>query len=228
MSTLHVWLPPNYLRWGGPDIWSHLNVFLLIHRFLVGEREWDGIWLDLPRWEQNPSSSFFAAPAPSQNNNYTRALLPMKNTQQLLINARLQIGLTNICIVTLNYKLERVFSEWKCSSICLTLELKNIFEKCANCSWNIGRFGNFPTNKRLLATCSPPFPIIGLNLHRKLIIGWQGSYGLMCGLNEAIEELPSSVWPMCIILWGGKILSDEHCAHIIVIQLLLLQKYKCF
>ena len=38
---------------------------------------------------------------------------------------------------------------------------------------------------------SPPFPIIGLNLHPKLIIGWQGSYGLMCSLKEAIENLPS-------------------------------------
>ena len=50
---------------------------------------------------------------------------------------------------------------------------------------------------------SPPFPIIGLNLHPKLIIGWQGSYGLMCGLNEAIENLPSSLLP-CIILREGK------------------------
>ena len=47
------------------------------------------------------------------------------------------------------------------------------------------------------STSSPPFPIIGLNLHPKLIIGSQGSYGLKCGLNEAIENLPSSL--MCII-----------------------------
>ena len=39
MSTLHVWLPPNYLRWGGPNIGSYLNVFLLIHCFLVGPGE---------------------------------------------------------------------------------------------------------------------------------------------------------------------------------------------
>ena len=47
------------------------------------------------------------------------------------------------------------------------------------------------------STSSPPFPIIGLNLHPKLIIGSQGSYGLKCGLNEAIENLPSSL--LCII-----------------------------
>ena len=52
MSTSHVWLPPNYLRWAA-DIRCHLDVFLLIHCFLVGpgERGGDGIWRDLPRWE---------------------------------------------------------------------------------------------------------------------------------------------------------------------------------
>ena len=81
MSTSHVWLPPNYLRWAA-DIRCHLDVFLLIHCFLVGpgERGGDGIWRDLPRWEleakhplnptnttnttTNPSPPFFA----TQNN----------------------------------------------------------------------------------------------------------------------------------------------------------------
>ena len=62
-------------------------------------------------------------------------------------------------------------------------------------------------------TTSPPFPIIGLNLHPKLIIGWQGSYGLMCGLNEAIENLPSSLLLPCIILREGKYYQMELFTH---------------
>ena len=51
------------------------------------------------RWEQNPSSTLSPLPFfASQNNNYTRAVLPMKYTEQL---TGLQIGLTNICIVLL-------------------------------------------------------------------------------------------------------------------------------
>ena len=64
MSTLHVWLPPNYLRWGGPNIGSYLNVFLLIHCFLVGPR--DGIWSDLPRWEVGAKPFFNPPPASLQ------------------------------------------------------------------------------------------------------------------------------------------------------------------
>ena len=63
---------------------------------------------------------------------------------------------------------------------------------------------------------SPPFPIIGLNLHPKLIIGWQGSYGLMCGLKEAIENLPSSLLLLCIILREGKYYQMKMFAHDVI------------
>ena len=64
---------------------------------------------------------------------------------------------------------------------------------------------------------SPPFPIIGLNLHPKLIIGWQGSYGLMCSLKEAIENLPSSLMlTLCIILREGKYYQTKMFAHDVI------------
>ena len=95
------------------------------------------------------------------------------------------------------------FSELKCSSICLTLELKTVHIELTAVEILEG-LDIFPQTIDYwppAPTSSPPFPIIGLNLHPKLIIGWQGSYGLMCGLNEAIENLPSS---SCIILREGK------------------------
>ena len=67
------------------------------------------------------------------------------------------------------------------------------------------------------STSPPPFPIIGLNLHPKLIIGWQGSYGLMCGLKEAIENLPSSLLMLlCIILREGKYYQMKMFAHDVI------------
>ena len=93
------------------------------------------------------------------------------------------------------------FSELKCSSICLTLELKTVHIELTAVEILEG-LDIFPQTKDYwppAPTSSPPFPIIGLNLHPKLIIGWQGSYGLMCGLNEAIENLPSSLL-LCIVL----------------------------
>ena len=95
------------------------------------------------------------------------------------------------------------FSELKCSSICCDVRIKNFAYIELTAVEILEGLDIFPQTIDYwppAPTSSPPFPIIGLNLHRKLIIGWQGSYGLMCGLNEAIEELPSSVWPMCIIL----------------------------
>ena len=123
MSTIHVWLPPNYLRWGGPYIRCHLNVFLLIHCFLVGP---GGRCYLGGSAEMGGGSKTLLQPLPffaSQNNNYTRALLPMKYTEQL---TGLQIGLTNICIVLLQQVgwLERLNRDLIYSSICLTLELE--------------------------------------------------------------------------------------------------------
>ena len=94
------------------------------------------------------------------------------------------------------------FSELKRSSICLTLELKTVHIELTAVEILEG-LDIFPQTidywRPAASPSSPPFPIIGLNLHPKLIIGWQGSYGLMCGLNEAIENLPSSLL-LCIVL----------------------------
>ena len=68
------------------------------------------------------------------------------------------------------------------------------------------KYCEVPTNNDyghlLLLNRPPPFPIIGLNLHPKLIIGSQGSYGLMCGLNEAIENRSSSGLQRIIVRQG--------------------------
>ena len=68
------------------------------------------------------------------------------------------------------------------------------------------KYCEVPTNNDydhlLLSNRPPPFPIIGLNLHPKLIIGSQGSYGLMCGLNEAIENRSSSGLQRIIVRQG--------------------------
>ena len=96
------------------------------------------------------------------------------------------------------------FSELKCSSICLTLELKTVHIELTAVEILEG-LDIFPQTIDYwppAPTSSPPFPIIGLNLHPKLIIGWQGSYGLMCGLNEAIENRSSSGLQRIIVRQG--------------------------
>ena len=97
MSTSHVWLPPNYLRWAA-DIRCHLDVFLLIHCFLVGPGEGemvsggicrDGSWRQNTPWTPPtpptppPTYSILSLPLKTIKS-FTPALPPLKYTKHFL------------------------------------------------------------------------------------------------------------------------------------------------